>query len=61
LSEKNIRIILNDGKIIRIPNSVVNKIILPNILIRRSFFRLVLDIKNINKSLEKIKMLGGGK
>jgi len=52
-SQKNIRIELRNGMVIRIPKIYVQKIVLPSVEIERRWKRLVLDYKNMEKKLRK--------
>ena len=53
--DKEIRIVFNDGKVLRIPKLHIKEIVMPGILIRNNHFKLRLDFENYEENLRKYK------
>lgn len=53
--QKDVTIKLNNGLEIKIPRYKIASIVLPSLVIRRDYFRLVLEMKNYEEQLKKIK------
>jgi len=54
-SQNAISIKLKDGKEISIPKYSVSKIVMPSVLFNKKYFRLVIDMRNFERSLEELK------
>lgn len=55
MKNKEIRIDMNNGLVLKIPKVEIKRIVLPGIVIRNNYFRLVLEMENYMKNLEDIR------
>jgi len=53
--KKEVKVVMNNGMVMRIPQNQIQQIVLPNIFINRSYFRLVLSMSNYNRTLADIR------
>jgi len=53
--QKNIRMELKNGMILRIPKDSVQSVVIPGIVIRDTYHRLVLVMDNYDRMLEQLR------
>mgnify|MGYP000162012887 CR=1 FL=1 len=53
--DREIRLVLNDGKVFRIPKVLIKEIVMPGIRVRNHYFKLRLEFEDYEKNLEKLR------
>lgn len=51
--KKHIRVVLKNGNVIKIPKRDVAEVVLPSVVIRNHYYRMRLQLENIDREIRK--------